>query len=113
MEKISKYQEAILDYLNTYAREMYASDPSGIDTQIVADREGHHYELVRIGWRGKKYVHYCPLHFDIKNGKVWIQINNTEEMVGDELIKRGIPREEIILGFQPQYARKHSGFGVA
>ncbi|MCB9263455.1 MAG: XisI protein [Lewinellaceae bacterium] len=61
-------------------------------------------------WRCPERKGRC---FDIIDGKAWVQANNTEEMVGDDLIRRGVLREDIILGFQPEYARKYSGFGVA
>ena len=113
MEKIEKYEKAIVDYLKDYAAAYQQDKEDSLRTEIVADRQSYHYQLVRVGWKDRKYHHYCLFHFDIIDEKVWVQANNTEEMVGDELIKRGIPRQDIILGFQPDYARKYSGFGVA
>lgn len=113
MEKVKKHEAAIINFLEEYAAAYQEDKEDPLRTEIVADNTNHHYQLIRVGWKNRKYFHYCLFHFDIIEGKVWIQANNTEEMVGDELIKRGIPREEIILGFQPEHARKHSSFGVA
>ena len=113
MGKMKIYEDAIIAFLKEYAAVYLQDKEDPLRTELVADSENHHYQLIRVGWKNRKYFHYFLFHFDIIEGKVWVQANNTEEMVGDELIKRGIPREEIILGFQPQYARKHSGFGVA
>ncbi|OKH32235.1 hypothetical protein NIES2101_40840 [Calothrix sp. HK-06] len=33
--------------------------------------------------------------------------------MGQELVALGIPREDIILGFQAPYLRKYTDFGVA
>ena len=110
LKKTEKYQEAILDFLNRYAEEMYSDDPSGIETLVVADKENHHYLLLRVGWNDHRHIHYCPFHFDIKNDKVWVQINNTEEMVGDALIERGIPKSDIVLAFHPREMRQYTGF---
>ncbi len=111
MEKIKKYEAAILSFLKDYA-STFSGPGDGVETQIIADKEGHHYQLYRVGWRGKRFIHLCLFHFDIKNGKVWIQQNETEELVGDELVKRGLPREDIVLGFQPEFAREGTGFAV-
>jgi hypothetical protein len=50
---------------------------------------------------------------DIKEGKIWVQQNTTELRIAHKLVARGIPKEDIILGFQPSYARKDTGFGMA
>lgn len=113
MDKIKKYESAIINFLSSYAEEMYAQDPSGLETQVVIDQKNAHYLLLRVGWSGSRHFFYCPLHFDIKNGKVWINVNNTEEMVGDELVKRGVPKTDIVLAFHPEDLRQYTGFAVA
>ena len=113
MDRIKKYETAILDFLKVYAKEMYDADPSDIETLVVADKENYHYQLVRVGWAEKRQVHYTPIHIDIKNNKVWIQINNTEELVADELVNRGLSKQEIVLAFHPKELREFTGFAVA
>lgn len=112
MEKVKKYETAILSFLEEYAAG-FDRQQDGVETQVIADREGHHYQLFRVGWRGAHFIHNCLFHFDIKNGKVWIQQNETEVLVGDELVSRGIPKDDIVLGFQPKEVRLATGFGVA
>lgn len=112
MDKVKKYENIIINYLEAYAAG-YANDPSGIKTHIIIDREHLHYQLIRVGWREKRYLHYMLMHFEIKDEKVWIQLNETEDMVGDELMERGIPKSEIILGFYHESVRPYSGFAVA
>lgn len=51
MDKIKKYEEAVLNFLNSYAKEMYNQDPSGVETFVFSDKEKHHYQLVRNGRR--------------------------------------------------------------
>jgi hypothetical protein len=107
-----RYAEIVLAFLREYAEEMYGEDPSPLETQIIADQAGHHYQLLRVGWAHGRFMHSCRFHFDVKQGKVWIQINHTEEMIGDELVKRGIPAEDIVLAFHPPEVRQHTGFGI-
>lgn len=113
MDKIKRFQKAITDYLSEYAKTYNQDDADPIRTQLVFDKENHHYQLVRVGWKKQKFYHYCIFHFDIINDKIWIQANNTEEMVGDELVERGVLKKEIVLGFQPDYKREFTGFAVA
>jgi hypothetical protein len=50
------------------------------------------------------------LHLDIIGDKIWIQHDGTNRPVADELLRVGVPREAIVLGFYPAYARKHTDF---
>lgn len=39
------------------------------------------------------------MHFDIQNGKIWIQYNGTEESVAERLVELGVPPSDIVIGF--------------
>ncbi len=112
MDKIEKYQNIIIEYLNRYAQIRPANQPE-VENYVIADREKNHFQLLRIGWHGAQYIFSVVLHFEIKNGKVWFQRNSTEQDVVDVLMEKGIAREDIVLGFRPPYARPHTGFAVA
>ena len=45
--------------------------------------------------------------------KVWVQQDGTEEGVALELVAAGIPKEHIVLGFQPPERRAWTDFAVA
>lgn len=111
MDKIEKYQDIIIQFLEEYAAIPYAN--STIEKQVLADRERNHFQLFSIGWENNQFDHSIIFHFDIKDGKVWIQQNWTEVQIGDELVERGIPATDIVLGFQPPYARAYTGFAAA
>ncbi len=99
MANTKKYERIILQLLEEYAAIRSPFWPE-VDNQIIADTKNHHYQLVRIGWDEKKsHVHYVVFHFDIIGGKVWIQANNTDRKIADELITLGICRDDIVIGF--------------
>ena len=52
------------------------------------------------------------IHIDIRGGKVWIESNGTDARIGEELVAAGIPRQDIVLGFQPAAVRPLTWFGV-
>ncbi len=112
MDKLKTYQDAILDLLNEYAAVPYGNAPDLIK-QVIADREGNHFQLMSVGWNKHQFACNIVFHFDIKEGKIWVQRNNTELMVGDELAARGVPKSDIVLGFKPPSARPDTGFGIA
>ena len=111
MDRIEKYQNILITYLREYGKS-FTGAPAQVENQVIIDREQHHYLFFRVGWQGKKYIHLCLFHFEIKNNKIWIHQNETEALVGDELIEKGIAKEDIVLGFQPEHIRPHTGFAT-
>ena len=97
MDKIKNYESAILSILSEYAKFRYSNIEA--ENQLVADKENYRYQLVTIGWDKGKFVHGCPMHFDIINGKIWIQQNMTEWDVGEMLAQRGVSKSDIVIGF--------------
>jgi len=83
-----------------------------IEVQTIFDVENDHYQLVNVGWNGARRIHGCALHLDIKNGKIWIQHDGTEDGVANELVQLGVPKEHIILAFHSPYKRQFTGFAV-
>ncbi|MFN0034494.1 MAG: XisI protein [Saprospiraceae bacterium] len=112
MDKVKKYQQIIETLLEEYAAQMSQGN-DGPESQVVADHKRHHYQLFTVGWEDNRYVQFPVFHFDIREEKVWIQANNTDMLIGQELIERGIPKSDIVLGLQHPLMRKHSGFAVA
>lgn len=111
MDKLAHYRQTIQALLTDYVKTPIANGE--IESQTVFDIQRDHYQVMDVGWDGHRRVHGCVLHLDIKDGKIWIQHNATEIRIGHELMARGVPKEDIILGFQPPYAREYTEFGVA
>lgn len=112
MDKITKYQQIICQLLEEYAT-FKKSATSTIKPQLLIDKENHHYQLLAIGWQNNRFVYQISFHFDIINNKVWIQQNNTDVMIADELVERGIPKTDIVLGFVSEQFRHFEGFATA
>ena len=53
------------------------------------------------------------IHFDIKEGKIWLQKNATDLNPAEDLIEMGVKREDIILGLQPPFKRPYTNYGMA
>lgn len=46
------------------------------------------------------------MQLDLIEGKVWIQHNSTEVVIDQELVQRGIPDEDTVLGFRSPSIRE-------
>lgn len=99
MEKIKKYQKAILTVLETYAAIQSPFMPD-VENKVIADTQTHSYQLIRMGWYKERHIHYTVFHFDIIDGKIWIQENRTDVKIDEELLDVGIPRKDIMSGLQ-------------
>jgi XisI protein len=112
MDKVNQYQQIVCKILTQYASIKKTLTPD-VKTQLLIDKEHHHYQLLSIGWHRNRFVYTISFHFDIIEGKIWIQQNNTDCLIADELVELGIPKSDIILGFIHDTARAYTGFGQA
>lgn len=110
MDKLSHYRTCIHQLLKQY--ESYPPSSHEIETEIITDTEHDHYQLIHVGWNQKRRVYGCAFHIDIKHGKVWIQYNGTDRHIAEELVELGIPKEDIVLGFQTPYRRQFTEYAV-
>ncbi|MEL6718126.1 MAG: XisI protein [Bacteroidota bacterium] len=112
MDRVNQLKEIIIEFLEEYVLEVYKDDDSDISTELIYDQERNHYQLMRIGWR-KSHFHYsCLFHFQILNDKIWVLNNNTEELVGDELVRKGVEKEEIVFAFHDPAVRQFTEFAA-
>lgn len=109
-DKLARYRTAIQCLLDRY-RNLCPADEA-IETYEVVDRENDHYQLMSDGWSAGHRYYGCILHFDIRNGKVWIQHNGTEHNIADELMELGVERTDIVLGFRAPEIREYTEFAV-
>lgn len=110
MAGINDYREAVKKLLYKYAQSQPANGQ--IEMETIFDESQDRYQLVALGWQGKRRVHGCVIHIDLKDDKVWLQHDSTDSEIAKNLVGMGIPADRIVLGFQPKHYRKHSGFAV-
>jgi hypothetical protein len=110
MDKMTQYRENIKALLKEYAS--YKLSFGEVDTDVVIDPIGDHYQLMHVGWDHQKRIYGLVLHFDIKDGKIWIQYNGTERDVAKELVEMGVPKSDIVIGFHSPFKRKFTEYAV-
>ncbi|MDM8517189.1 XisI protein [Desulfobacterales bacterium HSG16] len=110
MARLGEYQSYIEEILFEYQQCPPAY--GDVDMEILIDREQHHYQLISVGWNKDRRIWGCVIHVDIKNEKIWIQHDGTEEGVANLLVKRGVPKQDIVLAFHAPYKRQYTEFAV-
>ena len=111
MDKLDRYRSCIQTLLEKHSQSKSRNED--VENELFFDPMRDHYQLMRVGWKGLERVYYTVLHFDIKDGKIWLQHNATDIDVGQELLEMGIAPEDIVLGLHPPYKRPYTGYGVA
>ncbi|MBH8575564.1 XisI protein [Nostocaceae cyanobacterium CENA369] len=111
MDTLDRYRLIIQKILTEYAQLPYAYGQ--LERQLIIDQNANHYLLLTLGWENKQRVHGCLVHIDIINDKIWIQRDGTEDGIANELVSAGIPKNQIVLAFQPTDVRKYTEFAIA
>jgi hypothetical protein len=110
-DKLNHYRQIIKTLIHHYAQ------PSSSDTQIesiaLCDPIQDSYMLIDIGWNPTGRVHSVPIHLRIKNQKVWLEWDGTDQEIAQQLIDAGIPPEDIVLAFYRPDHRQMTGFAIA
>ncbi len=108
---LSHDRQVIEKTLKDYASVPYSY--GDIQTEAVFDRERDRYLLVNVGWDDDTRVHGTLVHVDVVDGKLWIQRDGTEDGIAEDLVRAGIPRDRIVLGFHAPSVRPHTDYAVA
>jgi XisI protein len=111
MANLDQYREIVQRLLQGYAA--YSHGDQGIDTELILDTTRDHYQLVHVGWQNDRRVYGCVLHLDIKDGKIWLQHNGTENDIAAELVEMGIPKTDIVIGFHSPFKRQFTEYAVS
>ena len=112
MDRVTKYRQHIKKILEHYAAIKPANMPD-VENQLIFDEKHDRYQLFSVGWDNGERVHGCIFHVDIIGGKCWIQEDNSDRPIAQELMDAGVPKSDIVLAFHEPEVRKLGEFAVA
>jgi hypothetical protein len=110
MDKLEQYRQIVKQILTEHAQISTTTDT--VKAELIFDNEHDHYQLAYVGWQGDKRVFGPVMHFDIQDGKIWIQYNGTEDSVAERLVEMGVPTSDIVLGFHSSFKRQFTRYAV-
>ncbi|WP_072620542.1 XisI protein [Spirulina major] len=110
MATLTQYRQQVQDLFNSYAT-LPNPDPNLVTVPLF-DKEHDHYMVLTLGWSNGKRIHHCLLHLDIIDEQIWIQVNNTDQLVAEGLVAQGVKATDIVLGLQPPEIRQFTAYGV-
>ena len=87
--------------------------PSDWNIVSVQDAARDRYTLHHVSHAGGRYDTRLLAYLEIRDDKIWILTDNTEEGIGSELVALGVPKTQIVLGFYSPALREEGEFAVA
>lgn len=96
MDKLSHYREVIKKILIEYDRWVSGSYNQKSEGCLLFDETSDQYLWLYMGWQGKKRVKGINIHLRIKNEKIGIEEDWTENGIATELLSAGVPKEDKI-----------------
>jgi hypothetical protein len=109
--KLEYYSSKVIELLDEFA-EIELSNMGSVENVVVADVDRHHYLFLHVGWLKGVFKHTCLIHLAIKDEKIWLQCNWTDWSVAEELIEKGVERNDIVLGFIPADQRQYTDYAA-
>jgi len=113
MDKLNHYRAIIREFFTVYERFLNAPPASDLNVVTALDDQHNQYVLFKAGWKGNDYCRYFSLHVSLRNGKIWIEEDMTEDGIATYFLEQGVPREDIVLVFHPPFMRPLTEFAVA
>ena len=111
MDKLTNYRHYIQAFLQQQTQgQIIGGD---IETEVIFDLDRDRYLLIDLGWQEHQRIYNCVIHLEIRDEKIWIQRNQTDQPIANVLVTMGVAKEDIILGLQPPYIREYINLGVA
>jgi XisI protein len=110
MDKLTTYRSLVKQVLSKYTALVNRQPTPGVETICIFDEERGHYLLVTVGWSQGRRVRNTTLYVRLHDEKFWIEEDWTEEGIAMDFVRAGVPKEDIVLAFQPPEVRSHTEF---
>ena len=113
MDKLEKYRTTIKKILTEYHQLFSSASDCNVEMLLAFDEERDQYLWLQVGWTPKERIKGISVHLRIKNEKIYIEEDWTEEGIANELLREGIPKEDIVLAFYDLKHRQFTDFAIA
>ncbi len=115
MDRKLKYRKIIKEILREYAGDeiKQVHKPDDMQIRLIMDTENDHYQVLYAGWQQDKQVFSVIFHFDIINGKIWVQRNISDYDILEDFEQKGVPKSDIVLAFHSPQIRSFTDYAHA
>ena len=68
---------------------------------------------MNVGWQNGERVARMTAYVRIRDGKFWVEEDWTQDGIATDLVREGVPKEDIVLAFHDPETRKETEFAAA
>jgi hypothetical protein len=113
MDKLTEYPRLIKRILTDYVELSNRHPDPDVESFLVVDEASAHYIWMNLGWQNGERITGMTVYSRIRDGKFWIEEDWTENGIATDLIREGVPKEDIVLAFHEPKMRQYTEFAVA
>jgi hypothetical protein len=114
MDKVTHYRELVKQHICRIAdlvNRQYKTDEDEGVAHSVFDEERDCYLLVKAGWTRGRRSRGTTLFVRLRDDKIRIEEDWTEDGIANALIDAGVPDDDIVLAFHAPSMREHMEVG--
>lgn len=113
MDKLTEYPQLIRRILTEHIDLCNRQPNRELETFLIADDTQGHYIWMTLGWQKSERITGMTVYVRIRDGKFWIEEDWTEEGIAMDLVRLGVPKEDIVLAFHEPKMRQFTDFAKA
>lgn len=113
MDKTVNYKNLVKDILSRHLEIANNQPTPEMEELLITDEDKGIYVWQALGWGKKKRHNYQRVWARVRDGKIYIEEDWTEEGIASELLENGVPKEDIVLAFHQPEMRKLTDFAIA
>ncbi len=102
MDKTVDYREVVKQTVLRYAR--LRPSHGNIRLDPIFDETNDRYGLMQTGWDRGRRVRGNLIYITLREGKVYVEYDGIEHGITDDLIRGGIPEQQIVLPYMTDIA---------
>lgn len=114
MGQVENYKAIVRETLQILEKKFNNNPKDAVKYKFIADETKGEYLLFSDGWEGIHRYYGCVAHISVTDeGKVWLQYDGTDLIIGQKLLDKGVQKNHLVLGFMSITRRKDSEYAVA
>ena len=107
---LKKLKEAIALVFSEW--EKLPGEISKFRIRGLLDTHQNRYTLQHLEIDGPQHIARTLAYLEIRDDKIWTEVDNTEKGIAPDLVAAGIPKDKIVLAFYPPALREVGEFAV-
>lgn len=117
MDKLKQYTKILKEIFENYKKNNPSiSNPNlgqEVNSFFVIDEANGIFTWFHFGWTKQGRVDAINVFVHLRNGKIHIEEDWTEEGIGTILLSKGVSPKDIIVEFHPPEMRQYTEFAIA